>query len=134
MPHVILKGDVKEIDLSEVLFPVAEENEAWRIKIKDVYVEKKNTRALLSTVVVEEDHPQSFYILVAKNEAQAELSIRLDPSTDPIKTRGVKRSIAVVANSILQARGDLSVARHNINDFLDWGVIRLFTGVNSIPE
>jgi hypothetical protein len=119
LPHVVLTGDAKEFDLNQNLGSLLEEREIWRIKIDEVYVERKGGKALLSAVVVEESHPQSFYILVAKNETGNQLTVRLDPSTDPIKTRGVKRSIALAAERLLQCGGIFSVERHNIQGYLD---------------
>lgn len=119
MPHVVLTGDAAGVDLNRILFPLLEESKDWRIKIDEIYVERKGKKALLSTVVVEESHPQSFYILVAKDDSGNQVTIRLDPSTDPIKTRGVKRSVAVVAESLLDDDGCISVIRHNIKGYLD---------------
>lgn len=116
---MVLTGDAKEFDLNQNLDSLLEERETWRIKVDEIYVERKGGRALLSTVVVEESHPQSFYILIAKNETGNQLTVRLDPSTDPIKTRGVKRSIALAAESLLQQGERFSVERHNIQGYLD---------------
>ena len=122
LPHVVLTGDATRIDLSQTLVPVSEEKETWFIKVDDIYVERRGARALMRTVVVEEGHPQTFYILVAKDDTENRLIIRLDPSTDPIKTRGVKRSIAVVAEELMRCRAGFSVERHNITGYLDSAV------------
>lgn len=87
----------------------------------EVYVERKGLRALVSSVVVEEGHPQSFYIVVVRDSATRQMVIRLDPSTDPIKTRGVKRAVALLAESLLNSEKRLSVDRHNLQGYLEVG-------------
>ncbi len=119
LPHVVISGDAPGIDLSQDLVPLSYEDDAFRIKTSEIYIERQENRALISTVVIEEGHPQSFYILVTKSDTENHLTIRLDPSTDPIKTRGVKRSIAVVAEDLIGRKPNLAIKRHNIQDYLD---------------
>lgn len=119
---MVLNGDATRIDLNQTLVPVSEEKETWLIKVDDIYVERRGARALMRVVVVEEGHPQTFYILVAKDDTENRLIIRLDPSTDPIKTRGVKRSIAMVAEGLMRWQAGVSVERHNITGYLDSSV------------
>ncbi len=121
LPHVVLTGDTSALHLCETLAPLLEERGTWRIKVDEIFVECKGNRALVSATVVEEGHPQTFYILVVKDDLGGQVTVRLDPSTDPIKTRGVKRSIAVVAEDLLKKRINLSVNRHNIQGYLETG-------------
>ncbi|HOJ62498.1 MAG TPA: hypothetical protein PK878_19640 [bacterium] len=118
MPHVVLKGDVEEINLAEILSPLVEESGEWLIKVEEIYVERQGRKALLWTVVVEEGHSQSFYIRISKSEADRKLTVHLDPSTDPIKTRGVKRSVALVAEFLLGQQPSWAVERNNVSGFL----------------
>ncbi len=119
MPHVVISGDAPGIDLSQDLVPISYKDDAYRIKTEDIYIERQGNKALISTIVIEEGHPQTFYILVTKNCTENHLTIRLDPSTDPIKTCGVKRSIAVVAEDLIGRKPNLAIERHNIQDYLD---------------
>ena len=119
MPHVVISGDAPGIDLSQDLVPLCYKDDAFRINTVNIYIERQGNQALISTVVIEEGHPQSFYILVTKSNTENYLTVRLDPSTDPIKTRGVKRSIAVVAEDLIGRNPNLTIKRHNIQDYLD---------------
>ncbi len=118
MPHAVLKGELGGIPLGEILKPLVEESEEWLIKVEEVYVERQGRKALLWTIVVEEGHSQSFYIRLTKSEADHKLTVHLDPSTDPIKTRGVKRAVARVAESLLGSGISLAVERDNLSGFL----------------
>ncbi len=118
MPHVVLKGNIPFIDAERLSFPLYERND-WLIKVEEFYVERHHKKALLPVVVVEEGHSQKFYIKLSLNEQNHQITVRLDPSTDPVKTRGVKRSVALVAESILSRFEDALVERHNLHDYLN---------------
>ena len=118
MPHVVLTGDVSIEKLEGAFHPLREEKDEWLIKIEELYVERGRRCALLPVVVVEEGHPQSFYIRLSQNEGKQRLTVRLDPSTDPIKTRGVKRSVALVAETFLALSASAKVVRHNLEGYL----------------
>ncbi|MEW6235844.1 MAG: hypothetical protein AB1656_10695 [Candidatus Omnitrophota bacterium] len=118
MPHVIFKGEISLKDWCESFNPFQEENKNWLIKIEDAYCESKGRRAILPVVVVEEGHSQSFYLKLSMNEALRQITVKLDPATDPIKTRGVKRSVALVAEKILDRYKHIAIDRHNLKDFL----------------
>ncbi len=117
MPHAILK-EKEGYSLEESLkkFQAFEEiTESWRIKVREFYLEKKGLYALLAVVVVEEGHSQTFYIKLSKSNRK--ISVRLDSETDPVKTRGVKRSIALVAEYLLQNESRIDLERHNLEGY-----------------
>lgn len=118
LPHAILTCNLALEALRDTFRPITEQTGGWLIKIPEFYLEHRGGRALLTTVVVEEGHKQTFYILAAKSEG-GKLSLRLDPSTDPVKTRGVKRSIALLAETFRSRHPEVSVHRHNLNDLFD---------------
>ena len=74
MPHVVLTGDASRVNLCQALVPIVENRDAWRVKIDDIYIERRGNRALASAVVIEEDHPQIFYIVVARNDARSAMA------------------------------------------------------------
>ncbi len=118
MPHIILNGNVSIVEIGRKFPVIKEEKTEWLIKIDEVYVERSGGRALMPTVVVEEGHSQTYYIRISVNESSGFLTVRLDSSTDPIKTRGVKRSIAVVAETIVQLTDGIGIHRHNLEGYL----------------
>jgi len=118
LPHIILNGNVSIVEIGRKFPVIKEEKTEWLIKIDEVYVERSGGRALMPTVVVEEGHSQTYYIRISVNESSGFLTVRLDSSTDPIKTRGVKRSIAVVAETIVQLTDGIGIHRHNLEGYL----------------
>lgn len=117
MPHVVLRGKVNVREWSDNFSPLIEQTDDWLIKADTVFLERQGNRALIPVVVVEEGHPQSFYIQLSSG-INKDLIIRIDPWTDPIKTRGVKRAVALVAETFLHAQSQTEVERHNLQDLL----------------
>ena len=86
------------------------------IKYEDSFINKDRNLILIKTIVIETQQAQSFYILVMKKEQQ--ITIRLDPLTDPKKTIAVKRSLAWIAKELLNKNKDLKVTKTNL-EFID---------------
>ncbi len=114
---MVIKGDFSIADIDRDFLPMYE-NDGWFVKIEQCYVEHHRKDALLPVIVVEEGHTQKFYIKLSRNEKNHSLTIRLDPTTDPVKTRGVKRSLALVTESIVKKYKEAAIVRHNLQDYL----------------
>jgi hypothetical protein len=113
---VIFQGSIQLSSLSSCFKPVVEETSDWLIKFAELYLETKGNQAIVPVVTVEEGYPQSYYVKISSRGEGARLSVRLDPSTDPIKTRGVKRSIALIAETVKAACPGIVVESHNLQD------------------
>ena len=115
MPHVVLTGRVT-IDDCQARFEsfVAREGELL-VKIERFYRERDGRAALLEALVVERGHTQKFFIQLSSREGG--LTVRLEPLTDPEKTPGVRRALALVAERIRTACGG-EYGATNIAEFL----------------
>ena len=56
-------------------------------------------------------------------QKEQQLTIRLDPLSDPKKTNAVKKSLGLIAQEFLNINKDLKVTKRNLNEF----IILLFT-------
>ena len=111
MPHVVLEGRVTIADAQAGFQPFVVREGDLLVKVDRFFRERDGRAALLETVVVERGHTQKFFIqLSPKAEG---LTIRLEPLTDPEKTAGVRRAIALVAHRIREATG-CTYGRSNI--------------------
>jgi len=119
LPHVVIGGHLDIRRWTESFSQLIEDTDVWKIKFDKVYVERRGFEALLSSVVIEEGHSQSFYVRLSQHQNNNErTTVRLDPLTDPIKTRGVKRSLALLAETLLRNHAGTGVERHNLQGFL----------------
>ncbi len=115
MPHVVLEGRVT-IDDCQARFErfVVREGDLL-VKVERFYRERDARSALVETLVVDRGHTQKFFIqLSPKGEG---ITVRLEPLTDPEKTAGVKRALALIAHRIREATG-CAYGRTNIEEFL----------------
>jgi hypothetical protein len=117
MPHVVLEGTVDLQQLGTSFEPLFQRWGNDLLKVDHLYLEQQGEDVLLDTLVVESGHRQHFFIQVTPRKGGA--VVRLLPQTDPEKTDGVKRALALVAAWI---RGLGSGACHygstNLGDFL----------------
>lgn len=115
MPHVVLEGRVTIGECAARFEPFVVRQGDALVKVERFYREREDRGALLETLVVDRGHTQKFFIqLSPKGEG---LTVRLEPLTDPEKTPGVKRALAIVADRIRQATG-CAYGSTNIEDFL----------------
>ena len=115
MPHILLEGRVALADLQAKHRPFAARDGDRLVKVDRFYADATGEAALIETLVVEQGHTQRFLVQVT---ARADgLSVRLEPMTDPEKTPGVKRALALVADRLREA-GGLRYGSTNIAEFL----------------
>ncbi|MBI1951349.1 MAG: hypothetical protein HYS34_08305 [Acidobacteria bacterium] len=103
MPHVVLEGGIT-IDEAERRFePFVHREGALVVKAERIYRERQARAVLIEMVVVEAGHTQKFFIQLSPREGG--LTVRLEPLTDPEKSRGVRRALALVAHRFVAACG-----------------------------
>ena len=117
MPHVVLSGkyDFTRIHI-QFKKKIHKMENSTIIKYDDSFINSDNNLILIKTIVIENQQSQSFYIMIMQKEQQ--LTIRLDPLTDPTKTNTVKKSLGLIAQELLNNNNDLKVTKTNLNEFI----------------
>jgi hypothetical protein len=115
MPHVVLTGPIALDALQDCWGPFVVRQGDLLVKTERFYREGLGRTALIETIVADRGHTQKFFIQIALREDG--LTVRLEPLTDPEKTSGVKRALALVAHRIRAATG-CAYGRTNIEEFL----------------
>ena len=103
MPHVVLEGRITIDDCQGRFEPFVVREGELLVKIERFYRERDGRAALLETLVVDRGHTQKFFIQLSPRGDG--LTVRLEALTDPEKTAGVRRALALVAHRIRQATG-----------------------------
>lgn len=116
MPHVVIEEalDLPVACLGIKLTAVRDGSEI--LKVVDVYLNRSGHTALVDCVVVEEGRSQSFFVQLSQKERQ--ITVRLLPATDPDKTPGVKRTMAIIAKQLHQCTAGSRFGKTNLQDFL----------------
>src|SRR5215204_5220549 len=85
------------------------------VRIEKYFINQPGDIILAKAVAVDDQKPQSFYIMVMYREDKT--TIRLDP----IKTDGVKIALALMAKRIqeIEKAHNLYVSKTNIQEFID---------------
>ena len=114
MPHVVFD---KKINLDELAkqFKMTMIKDPFLIKLQNVYVDKEKRSALISTVVIDNEHRQFFIEIVTREN---KTTVRLFPFTDPEKTNGVKTSLGLLASVIQSVDPECVITKTNIKEFL----------------
>jgi len=117
MPHVVLSG---KYDFTSIYIEFKKKinkiEGSTIIKYDDSFLNNDKNLILIKTIVIENQQAQSFYIMIMQKEQQ--LTIRLDPFTDPKKTNAVKKSLGLIAKELLNKNKDLKVTKTNLNEFI----------------
>ena len=114
MPHIVFDQKINLDDFSKKFIPVFQK-EPFLIKVSSIFVEQKNSTALLPALVISELR-QQYFIEIFTNESKT--TIRLYPGTDPKKTEGVKKSMALVAKQIMKIYPNFHLIQTNLSEYL----------------
>jgi hypothetical protein len=115
VPHILLEGRASIRELQAAHRPFALREGERLVKVERFYADERGEAALVETLVVERSHTQKFFILVAARPGG--LAVRLEPMTDPEKSPGVKRALAIVAERLRRAI-DGRYGSTNISEYL----------------
>ena len=122
MPHIVLSGSILLSNTFEHMYKILFKDQKKSniiVRIEKYYINQPGDIILAKAVAVDDQKPQSFYIMVMYREDKT--TIRLDPITDPEKTDGVKIALALMAKRIqeIEKAHNLYVSKTNIQEFID---------------
>lgn len=120
MPHIVLSGSILLSNAFEHMYKILFKDQKSNIIVRiETYFINQPGDIILAKAVAVDQKPQSFYIMVMNREDM--VTIRLDPTTDPEKTDGVKIALALMAKRIqeIEKAHNLYVSKTNIQEFID---------------
>jgi hypothetical protein len=115
MPHVQIRGEIVFQDIWRRFEPL-KLRDPCPISVDKPYMKQDGQVLLFHTTVVESGRSQRFYLLVASKPDG--VMVRIDPVTDPVKTDGVKRALALLAEWIRSLAPGATYGVTNIGEFL----------------
>jgi hypothetical protein len=116
MPHVVIE---EALDLGLACRGIkiaAVRNGSEILRVVDVYLSRSGHTALVDSVVVEEGRSQAFFVQLSQNDRQ--ITVRLLSATDPEKTDGVKRIMALIAGQLRESAEGSRFGKTNLQAFL----------------
>ncbi len=116
MPHVVIEEATALGAACQGIELATLRNGSEILKVVDVYLNRSSHTALVDCVVVEEGRSQSFFVQLSQKGRQ--ITVRLLPATDPEKTHGVKRVMALIAKQLLESTAGSRFGKTNLQEFL----------------
>jgi len=116
MPHIILEGPVDLKVYFDTFQPVREQSDTGILKIRNVFANRNSTILLIEGIAVEEGHLNTFFVQL--NQKGDSTTVHLYPGTDPEKTPGVKKILALIACSLKEQDNTIRYGNTNLMEFL----------------
>ena len=114
MPHILVEGTIALEELARRHAPFTARAGSAIVKCDRFYLETGGRTALLETLVSDASHTQRFFVrLQARDDG---VMVRCEPLTDPEKSPGVKRALALVASRVRDACG----GRYGVTNLADY--------------
>jgi len=116
MPHVVIDGPASVDRFFQEFQPILDRSNGRILKARDVFINQGRRSALVESTVVEGGGTQVFFVHVSQGEGA--VTVRLLPATDPEKTDGVKRLLAIIARKVLEQDPSCKYGKTNLEPFL----------------
>ena len=116
MPHVVIEEALDLGAACQGIEIAAVRNGSEILKVVDVYLNRSGHTAMVECVVVEEGRSQAFLVQLSQKDRQ--ITVRLLPATDPDKTDGVKRVMALIATQLHESTAGSRFGKTNLQKFL----------------
>jgi hypothetical protein len=116
MPHIILDGTVDLERFYTSFQPAQERKDGEILKTQDIYISQDRKVLLIEAIAIEDGPPQRFFIQASVKDKGT--TIRIYQGTDPIKTAGVKKLLAIVAKQMRDQHPDVAYGATNLKEFL----------------
>jgi hypothetical protein len=117
MPHIVIE-EAPDLGIAcQGIKPSVVRNGSEILKVVDVYINRPGHTALIDCVAVEEGRSQAFFVQLSQKDRQ--VTVRLLPATDPEKTTGVKRVMALIAMQIHEATVGSRFGKTNLQELLE---------------
>jgi hypothetical protein len=116
MPHIVVDGPASADKFFQQFQSILDRSDARILKARDVFINQSRKSALVESTVVESGRTQRFFVHVSQGEGA--VTVRLLPATDPEKTDGVKRLLAIIARQVLDQDPSCRYGKTNLQPFL----------------
>jgi hypothetical protein len=116
MPHILLEGPTNLQRFFAEYQPHASKVASEILKLQNIFLSQAHDCLLIEALAVEGGPPNRFMIQVTGDDRGA--TVRIYPGTDPEKTPGVKRLLALVARQLKEQDPRICYGNTNLKEFL----------------
>jgi len=116
MPHVVIEGPATVDRFFQQFQPILDRSGPRILKAREAFINPGRRSVLVECTVVEEGRTLGFFAHLSQGEGA--VTVRLLPATDPEKTEGVKRLLAVLARKVLEQDPSCRYGKTNLDPYL----------------
>ncbi len=116
MPHIVLEGPVDLKRYYTHYQPTSKQAEGEILKLQNIFISQAENTVLIEALAVEGGPPNRFFVQAGTREEKT--TVRIYPGTDPEKTPGVKKILALVAKGLKDQAPQIRYGSTNLRDFL----------------
>lgn len=116
MPHIVLQGPVDLKKFYSHYQPVTAQTAEEVLKLQNIFISRANDTVLIEALAVEGGPPNRFFVQVGIKGGKA--TVRIYPGSDPEKTPGIKKLLALAAKQIKELDPAISYGATNLKEFL----------------
>lgn len=116
MPHILLEGPVNLQRFFAEYQPLLSKAAGEILKLQSIFSSQGNDCLLIEALAVEGGPPNRFMIQVTGDARGA--TVRIYPGTDPEKTPGVKKMLALVARQLKDQDPRICYGNTNLKELL----------------
>jgi len=116
MPHIVINGTLPLEKFLTAYTPCVQEVPGGALKLMDIFLNRDSTCALIEALAAEGGPPNRFFVMIAQRGLKT--TVKIYPGSDPEKTPGVKKLLALAAHQITAAFPGTAYGPTNLQDYL----------------
>jgi hypothetical protein len=116
MPHIVIEGNFQLAAFFNAYAPAVHQIPGGALKLMDAFINHTGGSMLIEAVAAEGGPPNRFFIQILQHEMKT--TVKLYPGSDPEKTPGVKKLLALAARQILTACPGTAYGSTNLSGYL----------------
>ena len=117
MPHIVLEGSVDLKKFYAGYKPASRQTGGEVLKLQNIFINPDSDTVLIEALAVEDGPPNRFFVQAGTRGGKT--TVRIYPGTDPEKTPGIKKLMAMVAKDIKDHQPGVTYGATNLKEFLD---------------
>jgi hypothetical protein len=116
MPHIVIEGPLQLASFFKTYAPCVHALPGGALKLMDAFLSQNGSNMLVEAIAAEGGPPNRFFIQILQHDRKT--TVKLYPGSDPEKTPGVKKLLALVARQIRLNCPGTAYGSTNLNDYL----------------
>jgi hypothetical protein len=116
MPHIVINGPVDLEAFFARYEPTVRQQPGEVLKLLDIFMDRDRRTLLIEALAAGGGPPVRFLVLVSSRDSRT--TVRIYPGTDPEKTVGVKKILALVAADLKNMHPGCTYGSTNLPEML----------------